>query len=221
MKNTSKQNVYKPALNYDWLTSLYDPLIRITLRESVFKRDLIQLAEIQTGQKILDVGCGTGTLALMIKQAHPNTEVFGVDGDQKILGIAKQKSDSSEIKVNFDHGLATKLPYPDNSFDRVFSSLMFHHLSSEDKGLAFKEIYRVLKPNGQLFIADWGKAENPLMRGAFLLVQFLDGFDTTSENVNGQLPEIIRSALFSKVEVLKNCSTIFGTLSIFSAIKIV
>ena len=219
MKNTSKQNVYKPALNYDLLTSLYDPLIRITVREDTFKRDLVSFANIQSDQRILDVGCGTGTLALMIKQAHPSTEVSGVDGDQKIIGIAKQKSDSTGIKVKFDHGLATKLPYPDNSFDRVFSSLMFHHLSSEDKGFALKEIYRVLKPNGQLFIADWGKAENPLMRGAFFLVQLLDGFDTTSENVNGKLPEIIRNALFSKVEILKNYSTIFGTLSIFSAIK--
>jgi ubiquinone/menaquinone biosynthesis C-methylase UbiE len=86
--------------------------------------------------------------------------------------------------------MAFELPYPDASFDRVISSLLFHHLTRENKERTLREVFRVLRPGEELHVADWGKAQNWPMRVAFLLVQMLDGFETTADNVNGLLPEL-------------------------------
>ncbi|MEW6405163.1 MAG: methyltransferase domain-containing protein, partial [Chloroflexota bacterium] len=108
---------YIPALHFRWLTPLYDPLLKWVMREETFKRKLIQQANIQPNMKVLDLGCGTGTLTLMLKQAQPQAEVIGIDGDSQVLDIARAKSRGTNIQ--WDEGLATSPPYPDSSFDRV------------------------------------------------------------------------------------------------------
>ena len=101
----------------------------------------------------------------------------------------------------------------------MVSSLVFHHLTKKQKDNAFKEIYRVLKPGGELHIADWGKASNKLMRALFYLVQLLDGFKTTTDNVRGLLPNYIRNAGFVEIKEHRHYNTMFGTLSLYSAKK--
>jgi SAM-dependent methyltransferase len=115
--------------------------------------------------------------------------------------------------------MAFELPYPDASFDRVISSLLFHHLTREKKERTLKEIFRVLRQGGELHVADWGKAQNKLMRTAFLLVQMLDGFETTVDNVSGLLPELFRSAGFEDIQEPTRYMTIVGTLSLYRARK--
>ena len=210
---------YIPALNYDWLTPLYDPLVRWTLRESTFKRHLLKQAGIERGYQVLDLGCGTGTLTLLIKSHYPKAEVFGLDADPKVLAVARAKAAKAGLIVRLDHGMAFELPYPDASFDRVISSLLFHHLTRENKERTLKEIFRVLRQGGELHVADWGKARNWPMRVAFLLVQMLDGFETTADNVNGLLPEMFRSAGFEEVQETIRYMTIVGTLSLYVARK--
>ena len=80
---------YIPALSFKWLTPLYDPLLKWVMREESFKRRLIQQANIHPKMKVLDLGCGTGTLTLMLKRAHPEAEVTGLDGDPQVLDIAR------------------------------------------------------------------------------------------------------------------------------------
>jgi len=213
------RNEYIPALKYDWLTPLYDPLVRWTLRESTFKRHLVKQAGIDRGHRVLDLGCGTGTLALLIKSHYPKAEVFGLDADPKVLAVARAKAAKAGLIVRLDHGMAFELPYPDASFDRVISSLLFHHLTRENKERTLKEIFRVLRQGGELHVADWGKARNWPMRVAFLLVQMLDGFETTADNVNGLLPEMFRSAGFEEVQETIRYMTIVGTLSLYVARK--
>jgi ubiquinone/menaquinone biosynthesis C-methylase UbiE len=210
---------YIPALRYHWLTAFYDPLVRWTLRESTFKRQLMKQAGIERGYRVLDLGCGTGTLALLIKSHHPKADVFGLDADPKVLEIAKAKAARAGLNVRFDHGMAFELPYPDAFFDRVISSLLFHHLTRENKERTLREVFRVLRPKGMLHVADWGKAQNWPMRVAFLLVQMLDGFASTSDNISGLLPEIFRRAGFIEVEESPRYTTIVGILSLYKAHK--
>ena len=208
---------YIPALKYNFLTPLYDFLLRWTLRESTFKSALVRQANIREQHQILDIGCGTGTLTLLTKQMHPQSQIFGIDGDSTILEIAKRKSMSTSIQ--FDSGMCYALPYSDNSFDRVISSLLFHHLTTDNKRKTLKEIFRILKPSGEVHIADWGKAQDPIMRAAFLLIQMLDGFKTTSDNIKGQLPCFLSEAGFQKVEEVKKYRTVYGTLSLYKGVK--
>jgi len=210
---------YIPALRYHWLTAFYDPLVRWTLRESTFKRPLMKQAGIERGYRVLDLGCGTGTLALLIKSHHPKADVFGLDADPKVLEIAKAKAARAGLNVRFDHGMAFDLPYPDAFFDRVISSLLFHHLTRERKERTLREVFRAMRGHGELHVADWGKAQNRLMRLAFLLVQMLDGFETTADNLGGLLPELFQAAGFEDVQEPTRYMTVVGTLSLYRARK--
>ncbi len=212
-------NNYIPALRFNWLTKLYNPLVAFTMPEAKFKKALIEQAHIEPNHRVLDFGVGTATLSLMIKDTNPLSEVNGVDVDEKILTIAEKKIKKAKAKIFITKYDGVKLPYADISFDRVLTSLVFHHLTTEQKHNSLKEIKRVLKPNGELHIADWGKASSVLMRSLFFFVQLLDGFKTTNDNVKGLLPAYIENAGFKKVEIKKNYSTIFGTLTLYKALN--
>lgn len=212
-------NSYIPALGYRWLTRFYDPVVRLTTREATFKDALLRQANIQDGHQILDLGCGTGTLAMMVKRANRSAEVFGLDADPEALKLARTKLEKAGIKVHLDQGLASALPYAPESFDRAFSSLFFHHLSSELKLEAMREVLRVLRPGGEFHIVDWGKPTSPATRLAFVGVQLLDGFATTTDNVRGLLPDLLGLAGFEKVETTQRYSTLLGTLSLYRARK--
>lgn len=215
----NKQESVIRALNYKWLTPLYDPLVAFTIRESAFKRHLVEQAGILDGHNVLDVGCGTATLTLLTKHTHPAAHVVGIDADPDILERAREKAKRNGLTITLDQGLSYQLPYSDEMFDRVLSSLVFHHLTREQKIDTLKDIHRVLRPEGELHVADWGKASNKAMRAAFFLVQVLDGFETTTDNVHGLLPVLMEEAGFVAVEETRQLLTVFGTLSLYRARK--
>ncbi len=212
-----EENNYISALRYGWLTELYDPIMQSALREKKFKGQLIQQANIRAGHHVLDLGCGTATLTILLKQLHPHTEIVGFDGDDNALSIAKRKVAAADLEIELKKGMSFELDLQDHYFDRVVSSLLFHHLTTKKKLETLAEIKRVLKPSGELHIADWGKAQNILMRGAFLFVQLLDGFSTTSESVQGKLLDYMKQAGFENAGETKRFKTIFGTLSLYRA----
>ncbi|MCZ6503066.1 MAG: class I SAM-dependent methyltransferase [Gammaproteobacteria bacterium] len=211
---------YIPALRYRWLTSLYDPIIAITTREKKFKKHLIDLADIKTNDAVLDVGCGTGTLAIGIKKTASGANVIGIDGDPEILELARRKAQKEKVEIVFDQGLSFDLPYQNSQFDRCLSSLFFHHLTLDNKLRTFREIHRVLKIGGQCHIADWGKPTNLFMRLLYYQIQVLDGFKTTRDNVEGQLPALMQSSGFSNILIKEELATIFGTMTLYSAKKL-
>lgn len=217
MKPSSKS--YIPALGYHRLTWFYDPVVRLTTREATFKEALLRQACIQDGHRILDLGCGTGTLATMIKRTHPSAEVVGLDADPKVLKLARTKLEAAGIEAQLDQGLAYALPYPTESFDRILSSLLFHHLSSVVKRDTMHEGFRVLRSGGEFHIADWGKPTNSAMRLAFVAVQLLDGFATTTDTVKGLLPDFLQLAGFGNVETSEHYSIPFGTLALYRTRK--
>ncbi|MCH7932619.1 MAG: class I SAM-dependent methyltransferase [Gemmatimonadetes bacterium] len=214
---TTTEPDYVPALAYDRLTPLYDGVMRWTMREKTFKNRLIEQASMLRGHRVLDLGCGTATLTLMVKSAHPEAEIVGLDGDPKVLALAQAKADRQGLEIQLDQGLSTDLPYEDGEFDRVVTSLLFHHLTSDSKVRTMHEVFRVLKPGGELHVADFGKPQNSIMRALFYLVQLLDGFETTRDNVRGALPALIAAAGFEAVERRDEIATPVGTITLYAA----
>lgn len=210
---------YGYALHFKWLTRVYDPVVRWTCRETAFKKALIAQAGPAPSQDILDLGCGTGTLTIMVAEAAPGSRVSGLDGSADILEMAKEKSEASGAPITWVHGLSNELPFADASFDRVLSSLLFHHLRRADKESTLREVFRVLKPGGQLHIADWGEQPNVLMRSAFGVVRLIDGFETTSDNVAGDIPRLMDAAGFEGVIEPRRLSTGLGSISLYKASK--
>jgi ubiquinone/menaquinone biosynthesis C-methylase UbiE len=211
----TKQTRYIPALRFRSLTRFYDAVLNTVLKEERFKRRLVEQASIEPGHRVLDLGSGTGTLTVMLKQAQPLAEVLGLDGDPEVLEIAGRKAAAAGLEVEFRQGMADAPPFEAGRFDRVVSSLVFHHLTTDQKQRALEQARRLLQPGGEIHIADWGKAQNLLMRVLFLGVQLLDGFETTKDNVQGRLPDLIRAAGFEGVEETHHEMTLLGTLSLY------
>ncbi len=214
MDHNPKENNYIPALGAHWLTPLYDFLFRIFMREGTIKGQFVEQLRIERDQKILDVGSGTGTLELMIKRQHPQAQVFGIDPDLQIIEIARRKAARVGLRADFRQGFASRIPYPDNSFDRVVSSFVIHHLKHDDKIRAFRESYRVLKPNGELHVVDFGKPHHTLVRAISFVMK---NFEDVKDNILGSLPAMMTDAGFTGVEVSKNFMTVFGTASFYAA----
>jgi ubiquinone/menaquinone biosynthesis C-methylase UbiE len=213
------EKTYLPALAYRPLTPVYDIAVKLATREYEFKRALLKQAALQTHHQVLDLGCGTGTLALLIKQRDPYIHITGIDADPTVLRLARGKSELEDFGIQFDQGHSTELPYPDNHFDRVLSTLFFHHLRTEDKRQTLKEVNRVLKPGGELHVADWGKPTGMLMRLAFLPIQALDGFEVTEDSVAGRLPKQMLEAGLREAHEKRIFSTPMGTISLYRAVK--
>ncbi len=208
---------YLPALRFPALTRIYDPVIRATTREGRFKEMLVEQAAAEPGHRVLDLGCGTGTLAIQVKRRQPGAEVVGLDADPEMLERAKGKASEAGVELRLDEGYSTDLPYEDASFDRVLSTLFFHHLDPEPKRQTAREIARVLRKGGELHVADWGEPADPVMAAAFLSIRLLDGFENTAENVHGELPRIFEEAGLQKAEQTGRIRTIFGTLALYRA----
>jgi ubiquinone/menaquinone biosynthesis C-methylase UbiE len=170
---TIRHEPYLKAAGSDRLAPYYDLVARLGMRERHLKGRTIELARLAPGGRLLDLGCGTGTLVLMARRRHPDAIVIGVDGDPTILGIARRKARRAGIAVQLDEGMAYALPYADGSFDAVVSTLTFHHLTPDQQERALTEVRRVLRPGGRLVVAGLTLPHNRLMRLAPRLVSGL------------------------------------------------
>ena len=189
-----KKGNYIPALAYDFLTPFYDLLFKAFIPETDFKNALIERADIINKANILDIGCGTGTLSIMIKRKFPDAIVNGIDGDERILRIANKKAKRRGVTINFIQGLSFRLPYENSAFNQVFCTMMFHHLTTENKLKTLKEVYRILKPIGEFLFADFGKPHNLYSR--FVSSICFRNIESVA-NVKGQmfvvkLPKLLR-----------------------------
>jgi ubiquinone/menaquinone biosynthesis C-methylase UbiE len=207
---------YIPALGHDLLTPLYDPLLRWVMREERFKRRLIEQADVRGGHRVLDLGCGTGTLTVMVKQARPNAEVVGLDGDVNVLKIARAKADKAGVQLLLHQEMAYEIPYRDGYFDRVLSSLVLHHLTAADKKRTLADVFRVLRAGGELHVVDFGRPRTLYSR----LVAFVSArSEQMADNVRGRLPGMFREAGFENVEETGQFMTMAGALSFYRARK--
>ena len=210
---------YVPALRYDFLTRFYDPLVRITTRETTFKRALLKQAALREGQNILDLACGTGSLSVAIKNNLEKANIFAIDADPEILKMARAKAARHDARIAFEQGFSDALPYENETFDRVFSTLAFHHLTLDKKIGTLREILRVLKPDGEFHMADYGLARTKTQFVLSKIISKLDGFETTHDNIRGRLGLLMEENGFTTVERTGYFKTIFGTIRLFRSLK--
>ncbi len=216
-EDPQQEGGYLSALRFPALTRFYDPVVRLTTREERFKAMLIEQAAIEPKQRVLDLGCGTGTLALFVKEREPSADVVGLDADPEMLAKARAKAEQAGVELELTEGFSTELPYEDGSVDRVLSTLFFHHLDPEPKRRTAREIARVLRKGGELHVADWGRPSDPAMAVAFLGIRLLDGFENTADNVHGELPGIFEEAGLENAEQTDRLRTVFGTMALYRA----
>jgi len=139
------------AQRYDWLVTL------MTLgRERRFREQLLRPAKLEPGASVLDIGCGTGTLALLAcHQVGTSGSVHGIDASPEMIARARRKAARARANVTFDVALAQSLPFRDGQFDVVLSTVMLHHLPRAAREEAVREARRVLKPGGRLLAVDF------------------------------------------------------------------
>jgi ubiquinone/menaquinone biosynthesis C-methylase UbiE len=216
----AEERNYIPALRWKALTPAFDAVVRITARERAVKQRLLDQANVRPGQQaVLDLGAGTGTLAIWLKQRCPDARITGLDADPEVLAQARRKARDSHCEIDFVEGFSTELPFPDESFDVILSTLFFHHLTGADKRTTLAEVARVLKPEGQLHVADWGRPSDPAMAALFYSVRVIDGFEVTRDNVRGALPQLFLQAGLENAREHQRLRTALGTLSLYSARK--
>jgi ubiquinone/menaquinone biosynthesis C-methylase UbiE len=213
----TEERQFLPALRFKALTPYFDAVVRVGLRERTFKARLLDQLEPARGDSVLDIGAGTGTLAIQIKERRPYARVTGLDADPEILAIARRKAADAGREVEFVEAFSNEMPFTDASFDTAVSTLFFHHLDAESKEKTFAEIVRVLAPGGELHVADYGKPPDPLQSALFLQVRAFDGFGVTAQNVRGELPAVMRAAGLDDVRSRGRLRTVFGTLELLSA----
>lgn len=178
---------------------LYDRMLAvITLgKEERVREMILDLAGIAPGEKVLDVGCGTGSLAVLAaKRVGPTGEVRGIDPSPEMIEAARAKCARAEARAAFRDGVMEDIPYPEGHFDLVLSSFMLHHLPAEVRKAGFEEVHRVLAPGGRLLVVDIEPQGSTAM-GA--LYAFLIGHGGIGGNVNA-LPGILEDVGFIDVE---------------------
>jgi ubiquinone/menaquinone biosynthesis C-methylase UbiE len=209
---------FLPALRFKALTPYFDAVVRLTTRERLFKERLLDRLGAGPHASVLDVGAGTGTLALQVKERWPEAAVTGLDADADILAIARRKGAADDRQVEWVEALSDAMPFADASFDAAVATLFFHHLDHDGKAATLLEIGRVLKPGGVLHVADYGHPRDPLQAALFMQVRAFDGFAATADNARGALPEMMEATPgLGGVERHERLRTVFGTLELLSA----
>jgi ubiquinone/menaquinone biosynthesis C-methylase UbiE len=167
---SKSQRTYLPAASYDVFLPFYD-LIAKLLGADRARCTLLNQVPFRPGDHVLDIGCGTGTFAALLKQRFPTVEVIGLDPDPKALAHARRKAERAGLSIRFDQGFADTLEYPVATFDAIFSSFMFHHLEGDVREKTLREVRRVLKPGAAFYLLDFEVSQSSASgHGPFSLI---------------------------------------------------
>ena len=213
---------YKSALRFDALAWAYDPVAMRIVRARTWRPALVAAIAPAPRQRILDLGCGTGSLCLLVKARCPEAMIIGIDPDAAMLLRARRKAETAGLDVPFIRASATALPTAsplDQAIDVCVASLMLHHLNRREKQAALAEAIRMLKPGGRFLIADWGPPRTRSGRLGFFITQLFDGFETTQDHVSGAFLDLVSAAGLNPLSELGRWPTPVGVLYLYSARK--
>lgn len=204
------ERTYLPAAGHDWALPLYDPVVELLGAETA-QSSLLDQAGLEPKYRVLDIGCGTGTLATRIKQLYPDVTVVGLDPDPKALLRAHRKAQRAGTSVQFDQGFSDNLPYSAATFDRVFSSFMFHHLPIDQREKTLSEVKRVLVPGGSLHMLDFDRPEHFSRRS---LADRIHSSKHLRDNSETQILRVMQQAGLVKAKKVMARTMLFGLLRI-------
>lgn len=212
---------YVPALGDHRLSPFYDATISLMTCERTWRRAFVKQIAPEPRDVILDLGCGTGSLAILLKQTCPGASIYGIDPDPDILTRAEAKARDAGVLIHFSKGFAqdTAAIAADIRPNKVVSSLVLHQMPLMAKRQTILNAYAGMRSGGELHIADYGAQNSPLMRLAFRQVQTLDGFDNTQPNADGVLPELMTEAGFADVVETMTIPTPTGSISLYAALR--
>jgi ubiquinone/menaquinone biosynthesis C-methylase UbiE len=204
---------FLPAAGRDLFLPFYDPFSKMLGADRV-RRRLIEQAALRKDQRVLEIGCGTGSLIVDLKKRHPDVEVIGLDPDPKALDRAHRKARRARVALELDRGFANELPYSEATFDRVLSCLMFHHIPAHEKDATLREVRRVLKPGARYEMVDLEGATAKGHGGLFRLLHSHERIaDNSAERILGRL----NAAGFSEVRSVGSASMLFGRVVYYQA----
>jgi ubiquinone/menaquinone biosynthesis C-methylase UbiE len=206
MNAANSGKTYLPAARHDWLLPLYDPFVKLVGGEAT-RKTLLDQATIEPNFRVLDIGCGTGTSAMLIKKLHPAVDVVGLDPDPKALARAKRKAERAGISIRLDQGFADELSYKNACFDRVFSTFMFHHIPVDKKEKALSEVRRVLTPGGYFHMLDFAGRLRPL-------AGHIHSSNHLKDNSEERILGLMNRVGFVSCEKLREGAMLFGSLRI-------
>lgn len=173
----------------------------------------------EAGSWVLDIGCGTGTLVLMLHERDPGLRLVGADADPDVLALAQKKARERGARPGWVAARAEELPFPPATFDRIASSLAFHHLGPAAKREAFAEAHRVLGPHGSFHLLDFGAIRTRIMRLVLFPLRLLEDFAAMADHVHGRLVERMNEAGFRSAQLLHREASLLGPLEWYRAVS--
>lgn len=216
MDNTA----FTPALGSGRLTGAYDLAIHLLTRERRWRDALLAQVAPGSGETILDVGCGTGSLAIMLKRAAPGARVIGLDPDPQVLAIAADKAKRAGVTIEWRQGFAKDAAAFAGAVDKAVSSLVFHQVPSAGKREGLVAMFAAARPGGEVHIADYARQPGWLMRAMFrMTVQMVDGKADTQPNADGALETELAALTGRQARPTLVVPTLTGAISLFRATR--
>lgn len=212
---------YVPALGFAKLTPIYDAMLALATRERTWRRALIDQIAPAAGETIVDVGCGTGTLAILLKRRAPDARVIGIDPDPTALAIADRKARDAEVEVEWRRGFARDAAggLGSGGADKAVSSLVFHQVPVPEKRAGMAAMFDAVRPGGEVHIADYSRQSEPLRRVLFTTIGLLDGFANTRPNARGMLETLLAEMAGAEVRPQRVVDTVTGAISLFACTR--
>lgn len=208
-----RRSSYVPALGFHWLTPLYDPLIRNWSATARIHDAVIESLAIRPGMRLLELGAGTGRLAIELKRRHPSVQLDAIDADRSMIARARRNAARAKVHIAFREGDMTRLP-ASAAYDGIFSTMVFHHLSPPAKRAALVAARTALAPGGRFVVGDFGRPRGALQWLLFRsLQQTLDGSENTSPHRDGRYERTVRET-FSDVHTAASWRTVAGTIEV-------